>query len=319
VILPGDVESFVKKPAFKMSWLILFLNLIVFTVFSIEFESWPSGPFAEKLSDPRFKTVVYEMYKQTLDPVEVKSADVTTEQILTVALRDQNFKKRLAHFPFKGNDIEIVEAKSILFDFFNGYHRSPQYQFGLSANDSSPWSWLTYQFVHASLLHLAGNLFIIFLTLSYLEKKVSSGWLLSVYLLSGFVGGMFFLKLEPSSGLSMVGASASAFGLLGFLLVLDNSKLMPWFFLIAPIKGGYGRIHLPVFFILPVLLISEFLTLLKDTSGVSTSIAVSAHVGGAVAGMFLACTYLLSKKYSKLTQNSEAELASDEVTHSNVA
>lgn len=319
MIFPGDVESFAKKPAFKMSWLILFLNMAVFAIFSIEFESWPNGPFAEKLNDPRFKTVVYEMYKQTLDPVEVKTMDTTAEQILTTALRDQNFEKRLAQFPFKGNDIEIADAKSILFDFFRGYHRSPQYQFGLSANDSSPWSWLTYQFVHASLLHLAGNLFIIFLTMSYLEKQVSSGWLLSVYLLTGFVGGMFFLKLEPSSGLSMVGASASAFGLLGFLLIVENTKLMPWFFMIAPIKGGYGRIHLPVFFILPVLLMSEFLTLLKDTSGVSTSVAVSAHVGGAVAGILLACAYLLSKKFSKLAPNTEAELASADSNHSNAA
>ena len=311
MIFPGDVESFVKRPTFKMSWLLLFLNIAVYFVFSLEFESWPNGPFSEKLSDPRFKTVVFEMYKQTLDPVEAVSNNTTSDQILTVALRDQSFEKRLAQFPFKGNDIEIADAKNTLFEFFRGYHRSPQYQFGLSANDSSPWSWLTYQFVHGSLLHLAGNMFIIFLSLSYLEKQVSSGWLLTVYLLSGFVGGMFFLKLEPSSGLSMVGASASAFGLLGFLLILENTKLMPWFYMIAPVKGGYGRIYLPVFFILPVLLMSEFLTLLKDTSGVSTSIAVSAHVGGAVAGMMIAGGYLLAKKVSA-SNSVEADLAATE-------
>lgn len=312
MIFPGDVDSFIKRPTFKMSWLVLFLNLAVFLVFSLEYESWPNGPFAEKLNDPRFKTVVYEMYRQTLDPVEAQSDSASVDQILTMALRDQNFEKRLAHFPFKGNDIEIADAKNILFEFFRGYHRSPQYQYGLSANDSSPWSWLTYQFVHASIVHLAGNLFIIFLTLSYLESRVSNVWLLSVYLLSGFVGGMFFLKLEPASGLSMVGASASAFGLLGFLLVLENTKLMPWFYMIAPVKGGYGRIHLPVFFILPVLLMSEFLTLLKGTSGVSTSVAVSAHVGGAVAGMTLAFGYLLLKKYSRFIPSAEADLVSAE-------
>ena len=143
------------------------------------------------------------------------------------------------------------------------------------------------------LIHLVGNLIVIFLVMSFLEETVNSSLLVAVYLLSGFVGGMFFLSIDRSGAMSVVGASASASGLLGFLLVSHHSKLMPWFYLLAPIKNGYGKIHLPVFFILPIFLMSDFITLWWEPTGVTTNVAVSAHVGGALTGMALAALYLL--------------------------
>jgi len=129
--------------------------------------------------------------------------------------------------------------------------------------------------------------------ISYLEQTVKAGWLVNIYLLSGFVGGIFFLSIDKSGGMSVIGASASASGLMGFLLVYHNNKLMPWFYMLAPVKEGYGKIYLPVFFILPIFLMSDFITLWWEPTGVATNVAVSAHVGGALTGMFIGLVYLL--------------------------
>lgn len=68
---------------------------------------------------------------------------------------------------------------------------------------------------------------------------------------------------------------------------------MPWGYMMAPIKNGYGQIYLPVFFIFPVFLVSDFVTLLWEPTGIAANVAVSAHVGGVIMGMLLGCTYLI--------------------------
>jgi membrane associated rhomboid family serine protease len=259
---------------------------------SIGNDPWPSYEISEKMQQDSFKNSLYEMYLQTQDPIELKNGE-SVDSVFYKAIKDEKFWSRIETFPFTGDRIAINEVKGVMSQFYNTYKKSPQFQFGLGGFEASPWSWITYQFVHASFIHLFGNLVIIFLVMSYLELTVNASWLVAVYLLSGFVGGIFFLSLDRSGAMSVVGASASASGLLGFLLISQNSKVMPWFFLLAPIKDGFGKIHLPVFFILPIFLMSDFITLWWEPTGVSTNVAVSAHVGGALTGMILAGFYLL--------------------------
>lgn len=292
MIVPGDFNSFTSKPFFKISWIVLFLNLFVFGVVAINGETWPSNDISEKMQQASFKHALYEMYLQTQDPIEIKNGE-TVDSVFYQAIKDEKFWSRIDSFPFIGDQIAISEVKTVMTKFYKTYKQSPQFLYGLGGFEASPWSWLTYQFVHASFVHLFGNLIIIFLVMSYLEKTVNSSMLVAIYLLSGFVGGMFFLSIDRSGGMSVIGASASASGLLGFLLVYHNSKLMPWFYMLAPVKEGYGKIYLPVFFILPIFLMSDFITLWWEPTGVATNVAVSAHVGGALTGMILATGYLL--------------------------
>lgn len=291
MIIPGDFKNFTEKPFFKFSWVVLLLNLAVFIFISYSYEKWPNQVISEKLAEDSFKKTIYEMYLQTLDPIENIQA-FSVDQIFTKAIRDEKFWNRVESFPFKGDQVQIAEAKAVIGSFNNSYHESAQAQYGLGGFDASPWSWVTYQFVHASFAHLFGNLMLIFLIMAHLEKFVSFGWLTVVYLFSGFVGGIFFLMIDTSGTMQVVGASASASGLMGFLLILQHNKLMPWFYMIAPIKNGFGKIYLPVFFIFPLFLMSDFVSLLREPNGVATNIAVSAHVGGVLAGMVLATIYL---------------------------
>lgn len=293
MIFPGQFSEIAEKPSLKLSWIVLFLNLFLYVMVSLTFESWPAPNMRTTLMDEKFRDSVVEMYVQTLDPIEKKKLAGSQNAIYSRALKDQKFWGRVNDFPFVGDQVKIEENKKVISGFYATYLKSAQYHFGLSSFEVSPWSWVTYQFVHGSFLHLLGNVLLIFLVISFLEKSVASSWIGAVYLLSGFAGGVSFLFFDSVGGMSVIGASASASGLLAFLIMVKGSELMPWGFMIAPIKRGYGQIYLPVFFLFPVFLVTDFVNLLWEPSGVVANVAVSAHVGGALFGFILGAGYLL--------------------------
>ncbi len=293
MIYPGNFSDINQRPGLRLSWIVLFLNVFLFLLVSIGFDTWPSQDIRKTINDEKFVNTVYEMYVQTLDPIEKRNLRGSINAVYSRALKDQKFWSRVATFPFVGDQVQIIENRKTIKNFFEGYLNSPHYHFGLGALEISPWSWVTYQFVHVSLMHLIGNLLLVFLIISYLEKTVDSSWIAATYLFSGFAGGISFLFFDDVGGMSVIGASASASGLLSFLLIAKSSQLMPWGYLIAPIKGGFGQISLPVFFIFPIFLLSDFISLLWEPSGIVSNVAVSAHVGGVFMGIIMGAYYLL--------------------------
>ena len=292
-IVPGDFKDFSQKPSLKLSWAVLGLNFLIYIIIVSSFESWPSQNLQRELSHKKVIQSIYEMYLQTLDPIEKQNLMGSKNVIFVRALKDQNFWGRVADFPFAGDRLQIERNRKLIIEFYESYLKSPQYNFGLSTYEASPWSWVTYQFVHVSLIHLLGNIILMFLLISYLEKSVDSEWIAMTYLFSGFAGGISFLFFDSMSGISVIGGSASISGLLSFLLIIKRDQLMPWSFWIAPNKNGFGQIYLPVFFILPIFLILDFTNLLWEPSGVVSNVAISAHVGGALMGFVMGFYYLL--------------------------
>lgn len=296
-IIPGDFNDFNQPPSLKLSWMILALNFFIYFLILCSFKQWPSKNIQQQLADEKVVRSINEMYLQTLDPAEKSYLSANHSEnrnlIFLRALKDQNFWSRLAEFPFVGDQLQIIHNKKIIKEFYEGYYKSPQYYFGLSSNEASPWSWVTYQFVHVSFLHLLSNSILIFLLISYLEKTVNIEWIAMTYLFSGFAGGISFLFFDSLSGISVIGGSASASGLMSFLLVVKCDQLMPWGYWISPSKAGFGHIYLPVFFIFPIFLISDFISLLWEPSGVVSNVAVSAHVGGVFMGLIVGVYYLL--------------------------
>lgn len=298
MIIPGDFKNFATKPTWKLSWTVLFLNFAIYFIIAGSFEAWPTSEIRDKLASEKFQQAVYEMYLQTLDPIERVPGFENVETVFSKAIKDEKFWNRISDFPFKGDQVQIAEVRKTIQGFYSSYRNSAQFQFGLGAFEVSPWSWLTYQFVHASFIHLLGNLVVIFLILSFLEQSISQLWLASVYLGAGFVGGIFFLMVDNVGSMSVVGASASASGLLSFMIVTQNARVMPWFYFLAPIKNGLGKVYLPVFFAFPIFLVSDFVSLLWEPNGISANVAVSAHVGGALTGLVAGAAYLLFRSKS---------------------
>jgi hypothetical protein len=91
------------------------------------------------------------------------------------------------------------------------------------------WSFLTSMFMHGSFFHLFANMFSLFFIGNFLEKIIGRKRIFWVYLISGLVGGIFYVLATIIFGgidIPAVGASGALFGLLGVLAVLvPNSKI----------------------------------------------------------------------------------------------
>ena len=93
----------------------------------------------------------------------------------------------------------------------------------LILSGKSLWTFLTSMFVHAGFFHLFANMFSLFFIGSFLEKIIGKKRFFWVYILSGLVGGAFFVisgLIFKDLTIPAVGASGAIFGLLGVLAVL---------------------------------------------------------------------------------------------------
>ena len=88
------------------------------------------------------------------------------------------------------------------------------------------------------------------------------------------------------------------------MVFIKKNTLMPWTYFFAPIPGGYGEIYLPAFLIFPVYLVADFTSMLWEPTGISTSIAHSAHIGGTITGLGLGAVFLVHNFFrSKATSH----------------
>lgn len=136
-----------------------------------------------------------------------------------------------------------------------------------------PWRFITSAFAHGSLMHIAFNMYALWVMGTYLEPMLGRARFLAIYLLSAFGGSVFYLLLAAPQtyeeavafGPGMwwtpaVGASGAVFGLFGAFLVLQRrlGRSAAGMYVVIGINAVIG-------FVLP-------------------NIAWQAHLGGALTG-----------------------------------
>ncbi|MBI4116846.1 rhomboid family intramembrane serine protease [Candidatus Pacearchaeota archaeon] len=86
----------------------------------------------------------------------------------------------------------------------------------------SIWTIFTSMFMHANFLHIFANMFSLFFIGNFLERIIGKKRFFLIYLISGIVGGIFFVfsGMIFNSNIPGVGASGAIFGLIGILAVL---------------------------------------------------------------------------------------------------
>jgi membrane associated rhomboid family serine protease len=119
---------------------------------------------------------------------------------------------------------------------------------------------ITAAFLHASLIHLAMNMLILWIVGAPVEQAIGRGRFLAIYVVSGLAGSAGALLLSPNA--ITVGASGAIFGILGAALVLEAQHNY--------VLGGQA------FGLIAFNLIITF--------AFSSYISVGGHVGGLVAG-----------------------------------
>lgn len=135
------------------------------------------------------------------------------------------------------------------------------------------WTLFTALFVHASVLHLFGNMLFLFVFGSTLEKTVGPRELLAIFFTGGLVGFILGLVFMPR-GTGMLGASAAIFALAGCVMLVRPLKFS-WLFL-AP----QGLIAI-IYFIYNLVVVYEK----SRIRGYDPQVAYVAHIVGFLCGI----------------------------------
>jgi len=144
---------------------------------------------------------------------------------------------------------------------------------------------LTSMFLHASWLHLIGNMWFLWIFGDNIEDYLGHFSYLLFYLVCGFAAAVTHILLNTGSRLPSVGASGAIAGVMGAYFVLyPKARVMMWF---PPIFF----FQLPAWLVLGYWFFMQFLsgaaTSIAETSQTNGGIAFWAHVGGFVAGVVL--------------------------------
>lgn len=142
------------------------------------------------------------------------------------------------------------------------------------------WQLLTFQFLHAGLLHLAGNVVGLWFFGRYVEERVGLARFLKIYFTCGVVGGLLEMLLgllvPGSFGGPLIGASAGVVGLFAILALLEpDASVLLWF--VIPMRARH------VFWIF--FWITAALTLAKPFLPFATMVSHAAHLGGMLTAM----------------------------------
>lgn len=142
----------------------------------------------------------------------------------------------------------------------------------------APWQLVTYSFLHGSLMHLAFNMFALWMFGGELERVWGARRVATAYFLSVVTGAVTHLLAAGAfggGGAPVVGASAGVFGLLlAYALIFPNRRIM---LLFPPIP-----MPARVFVLLYVLL-----ELYLGVTGTQSGVAHFAHLGGLAGGWWV--------------------------------
>lgn len=131
---------------------------------------------------------------------------------------------------------------------------------------------LTYMFLHGGFLHLAFNMFGLWVFGTEIEYTWGSRSFAKFYLLAGISGAVLTLVFNSSQLSPTIGASAAVYGIMvAYWFMFPDRSLYIW--MLAPVKVKYA---------IPVLMLAGFVPLLW---GGAEYVAHMAHLGGALFGV----------------------------------
>ncbi len=156
----------------------------------------------------------------------------------------------------------------------NGFAFTPSQAF------DEPWTFITSQFMHAGIMHIAFNMFTLFAFGPVLESRMRWWEFILFYLAAGVVGNLlqmgmaysgFFEFINPNT--PGVGASGAIMGVIGVLAILTPHIQMMVPILPIPVPMWIGAILFTLFNV--------------GISFFDTNIGTGAHLGGLALGILV--------------------------------
>jgi membrane associated rhomboid family serine protease len=139
-------------------------------------------------------------------------------------------------------------------------------------------------FLHAGLLHLAGNMLYLWVYGNNVEHRLTPLGFLFWYLVTGAAATWFFALFAGDSQVPLVGASGAISGVLGFYFMLFPAHTVKVFLFLIPFY--VGNVFLNARLVLAIYLVLD--NILPFLFGSGGSVAYGAHIGGFIAGMAVA-------------------------------
>lgn len=143
----------------------------------------------------------------------------------------------------------------------------------------------TSMFLHASWMHVLGNMWFLFIFGDNIEDYLGHFKYLVFYLLSGLFAMSTQVAIYPNSNLPTVGASGAIAGVLGaYFILYPRARVLTWFFVFVFYIPAW--IMLGYWFVLQFFAGAASLSMARPGRDVG-GVAVWAHVGGFVSGMIM--------------------------------
>ncbi len=139
---------------------------------------------------------------------------------------------------------------------------------------------ITSQFLHAGILHLAGNMLYLLVFGPAVEARMGHLRYLGFYLIAGVAAGLALVAMEPASRVAVVGASGAIAGVLGaYFFLFPGARIATFVFI--------RSIEIPaIFYLLAWFALQLYSGIASSDAGAQVGgVAWWAHVGGFLFGV----------------------------------
>ncbi len=136
---------------------------------------------------------------------------------------------------------------------------------------------ITYQFFHADIGHLLGNMIFLWVFGDDIERALGRARYLVFYLATGVIGGLVFVAYDPHSSIELIGASGSIAGVvIAYLMLRPCAKIT--------VLLGIIPLRISAYWVVGLFVITQLWNL---GAASKSEVAYWCHFGGMLAGAVL--------------------------------
>lgn len=136
---------------------------------------------------------------------------------------------------------------------------------------------VTYQFFHADIAHLVGNMVFLWVFGDDVERAIGRWRFLAFYLLCGVVGGLVFIAIDLRAGIELIGASGAIAGLVvAYVMLRPCAKIT--------VLLGIIPLRISAYWVVGLFVLIQLWNLGASSK---SEVAYWCHFGGMLAGGIL--------------------------------
>jgi len=188
--------------------------------------------------------------------------------------------------------LEQLELDALVEAFYEIRGGTPYFRWGLVPTHQRLVAWFTHMLMHVGLLHVFGNLFILYLAGPPLEDAWGHIPFVVFYVVSGLVAALFFIAGYPEIDEPLIGASGAIAGVMGAFAVRFWNTKITFFYFFFFFKIYTGTLRAPAWLMLGFWVLAQIAFASGWWAFISMgdmgNVAFEAHIAGFVFGVAVA-------------------------------